>query len=86
MALRVNPATVARAYRHLVEAGILSVRRGEGTFVPEGLSSEAVATIRRDELARAATEYARTAAELGVALGEAEETLRQVWNGERKHD
>ena len=31
--LRVNPATVAKAYRGLVVAEILIVRRGEGTFV-----------------------------------------------------
>ncbi len=34
-ALRVNPATVSKAYRRLTEAGLLTVRRGEGTFVGE---------------------------------------------------
>ena len=33
--LRVNPATVAKAYQRLTEAGVLTVRRGEGTFVAE---------------------------------------------------
>ena len=33
--LRVNPNTVARVYQRLGEAGILGVRRGEGTFVLE---------------------------------------------------
>src|SRR5262249_12286083 len=31
--LRINPATVARAYQQLREEGLLAVRRGEGTFV-----------------------------------------------------
>lgn len=31
--LRVNPATVAKAYQRLCEAELLVVRRGEGTFV-----------------------------------------------------
>ena len=33
--LRVNPNTVARAYQRLTEAGVLAVRRGEGTFVAD---------------------------------------------------
>ena len=33
--LRVNPATVAKAYQRLTDAGVLSVRRGEGTFVAQ---------------------------------------------------
>ena len=31
--LRVNPATVVRAYQRLTDAGLLTVKRGEGTFV-----------------------------------------------------
>ncbi len=34
-ALRINPATVSKAYRRLTDAGLLTVRRGEGTFVAE---------------------------------------------------
>ena len=33
--LRINPATVAKAYQRLTDAGVLAVRRGEGTFVAE---------------------------------------------------
>ncbi len=33
--LRVNPNTVARAYQRLTEGGVLSVKRGEGTFVAD---------------------------------------------------
>src|SRR6188474_1269996 len=33
--LRINPATVAKAYQRLTEAGILTVRRGDGTYVAE---------------------------------------------------
>ena len=31
--LRVNPATVSKAYQRLTEAGLLEVRRGDGTYV-----------------------------------------------------
>lgn len=34
--LTVNPNTVARAYRELEAAGVLTTRRGSGTFVAEG--------------------------------------------------
>ena len=33
--LRINPATVAKAYQTLSDAGLVEVRRGEGTFVLE---------------------------------------------------
>ena len=33
--LSVNPATVAKAYQRLAEAGVLSVRRGDGTYVAD---------------------------------------------------
>src|SRR5881275_3009 len=33
--LRVNPNTVARAYQRLTEGGVLSVKRGEGTYVAD---------------------------------------------------
>src|SRR5512143_183995 len=33
--LRVNPATVSKAYQRLADARILTVRRGEGTFVSD---------------------------------------------------
>ena len=34
----VNPNTVARAYRELESAGILTTRRGSGVFVADGVS------------------------------------------------
>ncbi len=34
--LRINPNTVARAYRELESAGIVQTRRGSGVFVAEG--------------------------------------------------
>ena len=33
--LRVNPATVSKAYQRLSDANVLTVRRGEGTFVAD---------------------------------------------------
>ncbi len=44
--LTVNPNTVARAYRELVQAGVLSARQGAGVFVTNGGSPLA----RREQL------------------------------------
>jgi DNA-binding transcriptional regulator YhcF (GntR family) len=67
--LSVNPATVAKAYQRLVDAGVLAVRRGEGTFV-----AEAPPTLGRDgtaeELSTAATRYASVAVTLGATRNE----------------
>src|SRR5512137_1289277 len=49
--LRVNFNTVARAYRLLDEAGLISTQLGRGTYVLEGLS-----TVQAEELRQAALE------------------------------
>ena len=83
--LTVNPATVSKAYRRLVDLGLLEVRRGEGTFVslaPPTPPTEA----RQRELETAAAQYATTGHALGASLGAATTTLRNCWhtNGARK--
>jgi GntR family transcriptional regulator len=76
--LRVNPATVAKAYQRLADAGIFAVRRGEGTFVaaapPPVARAERVRSLRDG-----AVRYGSLAVTLGTPCEEAVETLRQVW-------
>jgi GntR family transcriptional regulator len=72
--LKVNPNTVARAYQRLTEHGVLSVRRGEGTFVADEPSQPRKAE-RNEKLREAASQYAGAAMALGVTLDEAVETL-----------
>ena len=73
--LVVNPATVQKAYQTLADAGILVVRRGEGTFVAERPPS-----LGRGELGRilreAAARYAGVAATAGATRAEALEAVR----------
>ena len=38
--LRINPATVAKAYQRLTEAGVLTVRRGDGTYVADSTAGD----------------------------------------------
>lgn len=52
--LRLNPNTVAQAYRELEREGIVYVRRGQGTFVSE----RALAGGERETLARGVAERA----------------------------
>ena len=72
--LQVNPATVVRAYQRLVDAGLLSVKRGEGTFV-----ADSIPAVPKAERGRALTEgalrYASTAVTVGASREEADHAL-----------
>lgn len=63
--LQVNPATVAKAYRRLADAGVLAVRRGEGTFVADAPPSTSPAELE-ERLERSALRYASEASTLGA--------------------
>jgi GntR family transcriptional regulator len=77
--LRVNPATVAKAYQRLVDAGVLASRRGEGTFVAEDAPTLR-AKERREVLQEGALRFASVALTSGAALDEAEAALRRAWD------
>ena len=62
--LRVNPATVVKAYQRLTDGGLLEVRRGEGTFV-----AESPRKMKPPEVRRALGEGARRCAGLALSLG-----------------
>jgi GntR family transcriptional regulator len=76
--LRVNPATVAKAYQRLVDGGVLAVRRGEGTFV-----ADAPPVMTADERCHAlrdgAERYGALAMGLAVTLDDAAGELRAAW-------
>jgi GntR family transcriptional regulator len=76
--LRINPATVAKAYQRLTDAGVLTVRRGDGTYVAE--KPPAMSKAERARLLReAAVRYASLAATLGVTAEEAVEAVEATW-------
>lgn len=75
--LVVNPATVAKAYQRLADAGVLVVQRGEGTFVAE--APPAITRGERAGLVReAAQRYAGVVVTLGVPASEAVDEVRKV--------
>jgi len=85
--LRVNPNTVARSYQRLAEAGVLIVKRGEGTYVADRPAQTRKAE-RNEKLRDAATRYASTALSIGVpledAIGELESSFAKLSDKRRK--
>src|SRR3979409_2353128 len=76
--LRVNPNTVARAYQRLTEGGVLTVRRGEGTYVSNE-PSQPKKSQKSEMLRDAAARYASAAIAAGVELDEATEALESAF-------
>ena len=77
--LQVNPATVSKAYRRLTDAGVLVVRRGEGTFVADELPELSNAAVQH-ELRTGAVRYAVLARTLGADRPTATAELTNAWN------
>lgn len=77
--LRVNPATVVKAYQRLTDAGLLEVRRGEGTFVAESPPKLKESEVRR-ALGDGAHRYAGLALSLGAGRAEAGEALSRAFD------
>ena len=76
--LRVNYNTIARAYLELDRAGIISTRRGRGTFVAGQPDEEQMRRIRQEKLRmilRSALDEARA---LGYSSEEITRTLEQM--------
>jgi GntR family transcriptional regulator len=76
MELRINPATVSRAYQALVTAGLFEVRRGEGTFV-----SAAPPSIRKSEQARLIKQAAMTFTVFAISHGADRKMAREAVDG-----
>jgi DNA-binding transcriptional regulator YhcF (GntR family) len=76
---------VAKAYQRLTDAGVLTVRRGEGTFVADRPPTVPAAQ-RRRELQEAAEKYAQIVNELGVDRDEAVDVLRGVLERNEPND
>ena len=77
--LRVNPATVSKAYQRLTEAGLLEVRRGEGTFVAE-LTRDKLSAERNRLLQEAAADFVHVAGSVGASRDEAMTAAELMWN------
>ena len=83
--LRVNPATVAKAYNRLTDAGVLVVRRGEGTFFAER-SSKAIKADRRRILSEGAQRFAEVVLSVKAGRVEAAEELDRAFEKKQSNE
>lgn len=74
--LRVNFNTIARAYRILDEAGIISTQQGRGTYVLNTPPPEVSEKIRQDALNALTQRYLADAERLGVLPEELTQILK----------
>jgi GntR family transcriptional regulator len=77
--LRVNPATVSRAYQRLTDAGVLTVKRGDGTYVADE-PAQLRKSERHEVLRDAATRFASAAIAVAVPLEEAAGELETAYH------
>ena len=75
--LRVNFNTVARAYRLLDEAGLISTQHGRGTYVWELPSEETTRELRWQGLQELTHHYLSEAERLGYSLQEIAAALKE---------
>ena len=83
--LQINPATVSKAYQRLTDAGVLCVRRGEGTYVSDAPPALPLET-RARKLHDGAVRYAGLAVTLGVEEDQAVDFLRDAWRSLKDGD
>ncbi len=87
--LRVNFNTVARSYRLLDEAGVISTQQGRGTYVLEPLPNDEAGQLRAEALEGLVRSFALEAARLGfdpdeVSIAIADFLQRRSEDGEAR--
>ena len=87
--LRVNFNTVARAYRILDEARIISTQQGRGTFITEIPPPKVTERLRRESLEALTQMYVSEALRLGFSKGEIRQMVSdqlKSWNESGKSE
>jgi len=82
--LRVNFNTVARAYRLLDEAGLISTQQGRGTYIWEMPSEDSLIRLRSQELEALTNRYLHETQRLGFIPSQVLETVTkqlEQWQG-----
>ena len=80
--LRVNFNTVARAYRLLDEAGIISTQQGRGTYILDVPPPERTDKLRQQALEVLTRDYLSEAHHLGCSPNEITKTLKEQLENE----
>ncbi len=76
--LRVNFNTIARAYRLLDEAGLISTQQGRGTYIWEQPSPATNLKLRRQVLEELTRKYLDEATQLGFSLEDVAQRMVEV--------
>jgi GntR family transcriptional regulator len=76
--LRVNFNTVARAYRLLDEAGVISTQQGRGTYVLETTSQQASERLRAEALSDLTRSFVAAGARLGFDAKQVEGVVLEM--------
>ncbi len=79
--LRVNWNTVARAYRLLDEAGLISTQRGRGTYIWETPTEETTELLRQQALEGLTLRYLAACARLGCSPAEVTQSFEHGLEG-----
>ena len=85
--LRINFNTVARAYRLLDDAGLISTQHGRGTYIWETPSEETLQRLRKEGLQGLTQHYLEEATHLGATAEEILITFEEQyhsWQSGRK--
>lgn len=83
--LRINFNTVARAYRLLDEAGVISTQRGRGTYVLEPIPPDRTSQLRKVQLDGMTRSFIADSARKGFSpeeISEAINALLDYWRSE----
>jgi GntR family transcriptional regulator len=83
--LRVNFNTVARAYRLLDEAGLISTQQGRGTYIWEAPSEEIASHLRQQSLEGLTRDYLAEAARLSYTPDEIARTIVRYLQEWKEH-
>jgi GntR family transcriptional regulator len=75
--LRVNFNTVARAYRLLDEARVISTQQGRGTYIWEQPSEETLERLRNQELEALTRRYLKETSRLGFTPEQVSKTISE---------
>ena len=84
--LRVNFNTVARAYRLLDEASIISTQQGRGTYILDVPPPEQTDKLRQQALEALTRDYLNEAHRLGCGLDEINKTLKEQLDYEKRSE
>jgi len=76
--LRVNFNTVARAYRMLDEAGLISTQQGRGTYIWERPTEETIKQLKKKNLEELARNYLDETSRLGYSLEDAIAEVKRI--------